>query len=160
MMDVAIENNLWTSLKRVVILFPYRDEQYYRTFRAQLDRMLNESKVEKLEIIVLLPKEVKKEELPPHRLIHFISPKDFNLFGKLKGDLLYSVLSKDHDALLTFLNDDRKMDAALKTLKTKYRIGVNSQTGSFDIDLKGKDMDPAELVNFAKNTLQKLSTDE
>ena len=152
--------NLWMSLKRVVILFPYRDENSYRTFRTELDRMLNESQVEKLEIIVSLPKELKKEDLPPHRLIHFISPKDFNLLGKLKGDLLYSVLSKEHDALLVFLNEDKKLDAALKNLKSKYRIGVNIQTGSYDIDLKGKEMDPAELVNFAKNTLQKLSTDE
>jgi hypothetical protein len=159
-MDTAISHNLWSSLKRLVILFPYRDENYYRTFRSELDRMLNESQVEKLEIIVLLPKEIKKEELPPHRLIHFISPKDFNIFSKLKGDLLYSVLSKEQDALLVFLNDDKKLDTALKSMKVNFRIGVNSQTGSFDIDLKGKDMDPAELVNFAMNTLQKLSTDE
>ena len=159
-MQKVKSQNLWSSLKKVVIVFPYRDENYYRTFRSELDRMLNESQVEKLEIIVSLPKEVKKEELPPHRLIHFISPKDYNLFGKLKGDLLYSVRSKEQDALLVFLNEDKKLDAALSTMKVKHRIGVNIQTGSFDIDLKGKEMDPAELVNFAKNTLQKLSTDE
>ena len=150
-------NSLWFDLKKIVIVFPFVDENYYREFRKQLDLALNESKVEKLEIIVLLPVNVKKEELPPHRLIHFISPKDYTLFGKLKGDLLYSVTSKEHDALICFLCEDPKLMKVLSSMKVGFRIGINSPVGSYDIDLKGKEMDPQELVSFAKETLEQLS---
>lgn len=150
-------NTLWDSIKRVVIVFPYREDGYYRQFRSELDRMLNDSKVDKLEIIVTLPSTVKKEDLPAHRLIHFISQKDFNLFGKIKGDALFSVLSKEYDALLNFQDDNEKLDKTLREMKVQYRIGINSPLSGFDIDLKGKEMDPQELVNFAKDTLSKLS---
>ena len=156
-MSDTSSKSFWLDLKKIVIVFPYENENYYREFRKQLDLALNDSKVVKLEIIVLLPTTVKKEDLPPHRLIHFISPKDYNLFGKLKGDLLYSVTSKEHDALICFLCEDPKLMKVLSPMKVLYRIGINSLVGLYDIDLKGKQMDPQELVSFAKETLEQLS---
>ena len=150
-------HSYWNSIQRLVVVFPYVSELYYREFRTQLEHALNDSNVSKLEVIVSIPAELKKEDLPPHRLIHFVSPKDFNFFGKLKGDLLSAVLDKDYDALLWFTNDDQKLAKVLSTLKVKHRIGVNCRQNIFDIDIKGGEKDPAELVNFAKNTLQKLS---
>lgn len=153
------EKNFWLALESVVIVFAYESEANYRNFRQLLDAALNDSKIEKLEIIVSLPSESKKEDLPPHRLIHFISPKDFNLFGKLKNDLLSTVLSKHHDAMIWFMNDDAKLAKSLKNIKVQHRIGVNCSLDSFDIDLKGREMNPDELISFAKHTLQKLSID-
>ncbi|MFN5909881.1 MAG: DUF6913 domain-containing protein [Bacteroidota bacterium] len=150
-------NSYWNSIQRLVVVFPYVSELYYREFRKQLEHALNDSSVKKLEVIVSIPAEIKKEELPPHRLIHFISPKDFNFFGKLKGDLLGSVLDKDFDALIWFTNEDKKLAKVLTRLKVKHRIGVNCEHTNFDIDIKGGEKDPGELVNFAKSTLLKLS---
>lgn len=154
-----VQQNFWLSIHHLVIVFAYKNETHYREFRQLLDASLNDSKVDKLEIIVSLPADVKKEDLPPHRLIHFVSPKDFNLFGKLKKDLLSSVFSKQHDALLWFENEDLKLLKAMKTLKVRHRIGINSALKEFDIELKGKEMNPDELISFAKHTLQKLSLD-
>jgi hypothetical protein len=153
------EKNFWLALESVVIVFAYKSEANYRNFRQLLDAALNQSKIEKLEIIVSLPVEIKKEDLPPHRLIHFISPKDFNLFGKLKNDLLSTVLTNQHDALIWFMNDDAKLAKSLKNIKVQHRIGVNCGLNSFDIDLKGREMNPDELISFAKHTLQKLTID-
>jgi hypothetical protein len=153
-------HNLWLSFRRMVIVFAYKDESTYREFKQLLDRALNDSKIDKLEIIVSIPAEVKKEDLPPHRLIHFISPKDFNLFGKLKQNPLSNLLTEKHDALLWFKNEDAKLAKVLSPLNAKYRIGVNCGLNGFDIDLKGREMNPDELLNFAKHTLQKLSVDE
>jgi hypothetical protein len=146
-------------MNSAVIVFAYENEANYRHFRQLLDSALNDSNIEKLEIIVSLPAEIKKEDLPPHRLIHFISPKDFNLFGKLKNDLLSTVLTKRHDALIWFKNEDAKLAKAMKSITVKHRIGVNCGLEGFDIDLKGKEMNPDELISFAKHTLQKLSID-
>ena len=156
----ANSRNLWLSIERLVILFPYKDELHYREFRQLLDRALNESNVNKLEIIVSLPPQIKKEELPPHRLIHFISPKDFNLFGKLKNDVLGTVFWKEYDAFICFEDDSLKLGKALKELKAKHKVGINSDMGNFTIDLRCNGEKPEDLVNFAKNTLLKLSTDE
>lgn len=153
------EKNFWLAMQSAVIVFAYENEANYRNFRQLLDAALNDSKIEKLEIIVSLPAEIKKEDLPPHRLIHFISPKDFNLFGKLKNDLLSTVLSKQHDTLIWFRNEDAKLAKALKNIRVQHRIGVSCGLDDFDIDLKGREMNPDELISFAKHTLQKLSID-
>jgi hypothetical protein len=151
------EMSYWQQLNKLVVVFPYISEAYYREFRRQLEQALNDSNVSKLEVIVSIPAEVKKEDLPPHRLIHFVSPKDFNFFGKLKGGLLSTVMDKEHDALLWFTNEDTKLARVLKGLKVRHKIGVNCQQGIFDIEFKGEEKDPSDLVNFAKNTLQKLA---
>lgn len=151
--------SFWNAMHSVVIIFAYESEEHYRGFRKLLDAALNDSQVDKLEIIVSLPVNIKKEDLPPHRLIHFISPKDFNIFGKLKNDLLSTVLSKRFDAMIWFANEDEKLFKALKALNVAHRIGVNCNLKGFDIDLKGKEMNPDELISFAKHTLQKLSID-
>ncbi len=61
-------NSYWNSIQRLVVVFPYVSELYYREFRKQLEHALNDSSVKKLEVIVSIPAEIKKEELPPRYL--------------------------------------------------------------------------------------------
>jgi hypothetical protein len=149
--------SIWNNIQQLVVVFSYKDEKNYRDFRAELDRMLNESSVKMLDIIVTIPKEIKKEDLPPHRLIHFISPKDFNWLGKLKGDLLDSVLSKKYDAIINFGHDVPHFDKVLSNMNVKFHVGVNTSVQNEDIHVQCKGDDMHEMVSFAKQTLEKLS---
>jgi len=152
--------SIWKQIKRVLIVFPYKDANYFGEFRSALDAVLNDSLVEKLDIVVSVPSSLKKTELPTHRLIHFISPKDFNLFGKLKNDSLGSIITKKYDALLYFEDDSKRLGKVLSEMKINYSIGINTPMDIFTIRVFSKGDKPEEMVNFAKNTLVKLSSNE
>ncbi len=149
--------SLWKKVENLVVVFQYRNEEHYRAFRKELDVMLNDSKVKLLDIIVTIPGEIKKDDLPPHRLIHFISPKDFNWLGKMKGDLMDSIFSKKYDLVINFGHDIPGLDKQLKKLKVKFHVGVNTSVKDVDIHVKCKGTDMHEMVSFAKQTLEKLS---
>lgn len=153
-------NSIWRQIKRVLIVFPYKDASYFSEFRRELDKVLNDSLVEKLDIVVTIPASLKKADLPTHRLIHFVSPKDFTLFGKLKNEVLGSVITKSYDALLYFEDDSKRLGKALSEMTINYSIGINSPLDIFTIRVFSKGEKPEEMVNFAKNTLVKLSSNE
>ena len=76
--------NIWESAKSLLVAFNYENEEQLKEFRKSLDSMLNASNVDRLIIVVNVPKEVDKNTLPPHFLIYYNTPIDFNFWHKLK----------------------------------------------------------------------------
>ncbi len=151
------KSNVWSGIKRLVVVFPYRSEENYKEYRSALDKSLNESNVVDLKLIVVIPKSVKKETLTQHRLIHFLSPNDINFFGKIKDENLTSILSQKYDTLLCLEIEDKKLVKVLSTLGDKCKIGVNTSFDFFTIQIDSNSNNPFEIINFAKNTLEKIS---
>lgn len=143
--------------KRLLVVFPYRNEEYFRQFRLALDTLLNDSNVVSVNIIVILPKEIKKENLQQHKLIHYVSPKDFSFFKKIKDELLLTALVQPYDILLWLESDDEKIAKLLSKLFVKRKIGVNTDLDLFSIRAVCQSENPSEILNFAKMTLGKIS---
>ena len=101
--------NIWESIKSLLVVFSYENDEQLRIFRKSLDKMLNDSNVDRLVIVVNILKETDKKLLPPHFLIYYNSPVDFNFWGKLKDVQLESELSRDYDVLLWFGDTDHKI---------------------------------------------------
>ena len=149
--------NIWTETKRLLVVFPYRNEESFRHYRLALDSFLNESNVKSLNIIVTLPKEIKKETLQKHKLIHYLSPKDFSFFKKLKDELLLTALVQPYDTLLWLESDDEKIAKRFSKLYIGRKIGVNTDLDIFSIRVVCKSENPSEMLNFAKKSLEKIS---
>ena len=149
--------NIWMDTKRLLVVFPYRNEEYFRQFRLALDTLLNDSNVVSVNIIVILPKEIKKENLQQHKLIHYVSPKDFSFFKKIKDELLLTALVQPYDILLWLESDDEKIAKLLSKLFVKRKIGVNTDLDLFSIRAVCQSENPSEILNFAKMTLGKIS---
>ncbi len=143
--------------KRLLVVFPYRNEEYFRQFRLALDTLLNDSNVVSVNIIVILPKEIKKENLQQHKLIHYVSPKDFSFFKKIKDELLLTALVQPYDILLWLESDDEKIAKLLSKLFVKRKIGVNTDLDLFSIRAVCQSENPSEILNFAKMTLGKIA---
>ncbi len=143
--------------KRLLVVFPYRNEENFRQYRLALDALLNESNVVSVNIIVTLPKEIKKENLQQHKLIHYVSPKDFSLFKKIKDELLLTALVQPYDILVWLESDDEKIAKLLSKLYVKRKIGVNTELDLFSIRVVCQSKNPSEILNFAKNALEKIS---
>lgn len=149
--------NIWQDCKRLLIVFPYTDEVVYKDYRKALDVLLNDSNVQDLKLVVVLPDTVKKESLQPHKLIHFLSLKDFNFFGKLKDPTFDSVLAQPYDLMLWLQLENKKVLKLMQNVHAAWKIGVNADADLFHVEVDTASDKPAEIVNFAKQTLEKIT---
>jgi len=143
--------------KKLLIVFPYRDENQFKSYRTALDHLLNDSNVRELNIIVVIPDSVKKESLTEHKLIAYLSPKDISLFGKVKDEKFNNIAAQPYDTFLWFEENNSKISKLLAGIHAKWKIGINSSLDNFTIQTNCKSENPGEMVNFAKNTLEKIT---
>jgi hypothetical protein len=156
-----MENNFsktfWPTVKSLLIVMNYKDDNYMSKFRLSLDKIMNNSNVERLLIVVNIPKDIDKNTLSPHFVIFYLSPKDFNFFGKLKDVQLEAELNSDFNALICFGDLKKRTMKLLKNSDIKKRILVNANDPGFDLYLNSENQNPEELLSFITKTLEKIS---
>lgn len=152
--------NIWESAKSLLVAFNYENEEQLKDFRKSLDGMLNSSNVDRLIIVVNVPKEVDKNTLPPHFLIYYNSSLDFNFWSKLKDVQLETELQRAYDIMIWFGHTEAKIFPYVKDASVKRKIIVNEQDASFDLQLNAGSEVPSEMLDFVIKTLKKISTNE
>jgi hypothetical protein len=152
--------NIWTSIKSLLVVFSYEDDEQLKLFRKSLDKMLNTSNVDRLIIVVNIPKEVDKNSLPPHFLIYYNSPNDYNFWGKLKDVQLEAELNREYDVLLWFGDTEQKIYSQIELATIHRRIVINQENPNFDLSLNAGSDSPELMLNFIINTLKKITINE
>jgi len=149
--------SLWSSTQSLMVVIHYTDLGALNEYRRALDKILDDSQVKKLTIIVTLPKDVNKDTLPPHFLIYYNSPNDYTFMGKLKDVLLQRELEKSFDMLLWVGSLEQKVYQEIKSCSFKHKVVVNDMdNGFFDLELKSKDENAFTLLDFVVGTLDKI----
>lgn len=149
--------NIWSSSQSLLVIFDFKDNEQLSNFRKALDKMLNSSQVNRLVIVVNLPKEIDKATLPPHFLIYYNSPNDYTFFGKMKDMQLETELNKNYDLLIYFDQPNDKIMDQLKKAHINKKVIVNSQDAYFDLSLTSAIEKPDEMLNFVTSTLEKIN---
>jgi len=126
-------------------------------FRISLDKMLSKSEVKRVIIVVNIDKEVDKNTLPPHFLIYYNSPNDYNFWGKLKDVQLDMELKKNFDTLLWLGETQKRSFKEIKNINCSNKIGVNSTDAFFELHLNSESDIPSEMLNFVVETLKKIT---
>ena len=152
--------NIWESAKSLLVAFNYENDEQLKEFRKALDGMLNSSNVDRLIIVVNVPKEVDKNTLPPHFLIYYNSPLDFNFWNKLKDVQLETELQRAYDIMIWFGHTEAKIFPYVKDAAISRKIIVNEQDAAFDLQLNAGSDVPLEMLQFVIQTLKKISTNE
>jgi hypothetical protein len=152
--------NIWESAKSLLVAFNYENDEQLKEFRKSLDNMLNKSNVDRLIIVVNVPKEVDKNTLTPHFLIYYNSPIDFNFWNKLKDVQLETELQRAYDLMIWFGHTEAKIFPYIQDAKIHRRIIVNEKEASFDLQMNAGSDEPAEMLHFVIETLKKISTNE
>ncbi len=158
-----IENSIWGTIGSLLVTYNYEDESALKEFRKGLDKALNESVVQRVIIIVSIPKGVDKNGLSPHFLIYYNGPGDYSLFGSLKDHQLSSELKNSFDALICFGVIKKNLKATLRQTEIGKKILVNSeltQDTSYDLELNSASDSPSEVIQFVVETLQKIDAHE
>ena len=149
--------DIWSLSQSLLVIFEFIDNDQLRDFRKALDNMLNASNVNRLVIIVNIPKEVDKSTLTPHFLIYYNSPNDYTFFGKMKDIQLESELQKNYDLLINFDIPNDKILDRLKTASIKKKVIVNAQDSFFDLSFTTAINEPDKMLNFVISTLEKIN---
>ena len=126
-------SNTWTSVKNLTVVLSYRNEERYTQFRKALDMMLNDSEVQDLWLVVVLPGGIKKDES------------------------IASRMSRKSDMVLWFEMNDKKPVKLLSTLPTKTMVAVGIELSTAQIQIQPTTSDPSEIVTFVQQTLQKIN---
>ena len=151
------ERNIWNATRSLLVVFNYENDDQLNGFRKSLDKMLNMSNVDRLIIVVNIGKDVDKNNLPPHFLIYYNSPNDYSFWGKLKDIQLQGELKRDYDVMIWFGDVNQPIFKEIQQSPTKRRILVNEQNDFFDLHLNAESEEPAEMLSFVIQTLQKIS---
>jgi hypothetical protein len=149
--------SIWKQTKRIAIVWDYSDEQQMRTFIKALDHFLQVNKFARALIIVNIPKDLDKKNLPPHFLIYYNSPADFSFFGKLKDIQLEAELQKAYDLLIWNAALDVKIYPLLKETTIKRRVLVNAQNAKFDLQIDTVQSEPAAQLDYIQQTLERIA---
>lgn len=152
--------NIWESTRSLLVAFNYENDEQLKDFRKSLDGMLNASNVDRLIIVVSVPKEVDKNTLPPHFLIYYNSPTDFNFWSKLKDVQLETELQRNYDLMIWFGNTESKIFPYVQEASIRRKIIVNEKDASFDLQLNAESELPSEMLQFVINTLKKITSNE
>jgi len=157
------ENTIWEQTSSLLITYNYTNEDDLKEFRKTLDQQLNTSKVERVIIIVSIPKGLDKNSLSPHFLIYFNSPSDYTFFGKLKDMQLENELKNSFDLLLSFGKVKRNIERYIHKMSISKKIMINAELindPSYELELNSASDSPKEMINFVIQTLQKIDTNE
>jgi hypothetical protein len=150
--------SIWEQLQHIAIVWTYQDEQQMRDFVKAIDVLLQQKKFANALIIVNVPKDLDKKNLPPHFLIYYNSPADFSMFGKLKDVQLEAELQKNYDLLLWFGSPESKIKGLLQKSNIKQWLGINEVDPLFDMLLNTQQTTPAGQLEFIQHTLQRIQS--
>lgn len=152
-----MEKNLWNTTQSLLVVFNYENLDRLHDFRKSLDRMLSSSAVDRVIIIVNIDKDVDKNTLPPHFLIYYNSPNDYNFWGKLKDVQLDTELKKNFDTLLWLGETKKRSYNEVKNVRFDNKIGVNTADSFFELHLNSESDVPSEMLTFVVETLKKIT---
>ncbi len=154
---MSVQTNLWDACQRLLLVFPYGNATRYDEYKKAFDKLLNESKVQEVQLVVHFANSDDLKHAKQHSLIHFISKKSFTFMGKLKDYDLMNVFIQPYDLVIICEINDRLLLKVLEKMHAPNKIAVNTSISFCAVNAKSKSDMPAEIVNFGKQTLLKIN---
>ena len=148
-------DNIWDSLSKAVLLVSYKSMGQLESYKKAMAAagLLSEN----CSIIAVVEDKKQLESLKSNTNLVFFNEKEISVFGKNKNELAKEIFSKSFDLQMSVGDSTKKMAKQIVQMKAKFRIGLNTKQGFFDINLQSEDTSPSHLINFAKSITEKLS---
>ena len=157
------ESTIWSRTQSLLVFYVFTTYEDFQSFRISLDKVLDESNVKRLKVVVLI-KDMKQNVLK-HSLFSYITEKDIHFFTlELKkkaknefGDQLDVVRHSAFDLMICFGKPTSRVLKWLTKIDVKERIGVNSERlDLFNLNLDSSSESIQNSVLFVRDTLQKI----
>ena len=108
------------------------------------------------KILALVPTKKEKMLLREVSSVTYCSEQEVNLLGRLKNENATKLLSEKFDTVTVVGDLSKKMSRLIKKTAPKNAVGINSNVEFLTINLTSKSSSPEQLLNFVKQTLEKI----
>lgn len=147
-------NNIWSKISRVLFIVKYTTVDELKSFRDAIKSAgLN---IHDCTVLAIVKTKKEKNVLAEQYNVVFLSEQEFNLFGILKNNQAKNITSKSYDMILYSSDVSRKIFRLLKKTKKKISVGINCKDSEQTVNIKTEGDTPSHLINFTKQTLEKI----
>lgn len=148
-------NSVWSSIKRLLVVVKFEEIDTMNQWREAIK--FSGLNIHDCKIMGIL--DTKKERIAMREMnsVVYISDKDFGLLGRLKNEDAQRVLSDRFDTILVLGTIPNKIEKALQKISIHMDISLNSDDGDRTINLRTDESAPKYMLNFVKQTLEKIS---
>jgi len=112
--------------------------------------------INRSNILAIVNSKTEMKRLTEIHSVTYVSNKDISFIGRLKNDRVSKVLSEYYDMLIVIGHTNRKISRLTRKVKRNTAVGVNSNLEFLTINMNSESSSPLQLLNFAKETLQKI----
>ncbi|NVK64340.1 MAG: hypothetical protein HWE22_07115 [Flavobacteriales bacterium] len=148
-------HSIWSSIERLLLVVNFDQLDTMKDWREAIKNTgLN---IHHCQILAVVATKKERIALSDINSVAYISEKDFGLFGRLKNEEAQRVLAERFDTLLVVGEVPKKIEKALSKLNVKMDVSLNSEDGIRTINLKTEETAPKYMLNFVKQTLEKIT---
>jgi hypothetical protein len=142
-------------MRRVLLVVEFNTLAEVKSFREAIKSTgLN---VHECRILAIVDSKKEKEALSEFTSVVYISPQEYSFFGSLKNEDASKLFTTKFDTTIQVGEIHKRVKKSLSKTKPAIRIGLNaSNTQDFDITLNSDSESPVHLLDFVKQTLEKL----
>ncbi|MBL4862448.1 MAG: hypothetical protein JKY09_05460 [Crocinitomicaceae bacterium] len=152
-----MKNNesLWGEIRSLLLVTHFSNVDELKKYREALkEAKLN---VHVCGILAVVETKKEKQTMLALKSVVYCSEQEINLFGRLKNEEAMKQLSNRYDALMVVGDYSSRFEKLLKKVRVKVSIGANSSVDFLTLKLKTDSASPSHLINFAKQTLEKIN---
>ena len=146
--------NSWNQSKTILLIKNFDTLDELTQFRKEI---VNSGK-NIHECVIMGVVETKKEldTLTRHDSFAFVSEEQFNFFGKLRNEAATTIFKRKFDMVLIIGDLSKRISRRTGKVNRKLSVGMNCEKTDRDINLSTNETSPAHLINFVKQTLEKI----
>lgn len=152
--DSKAKYSVWTTVGTVLLIVDYRSHAELEEFRSALK--LAGLNVNECYILCVLSDKQSKEGLRELNNVVYLQEKEITWWGRLKNEQVSRLISQKFDLGIEVGARSKKIKRLLKKCRVGFRLAINSTNNNYSVNLTTTLESPAHLINFAKNTLEKI----
>ena len=145
----------WDTTRKIVLVINYvslDDVQKHRDAIKSVGLNINDSTV-----LAIVPSKKEAQVLTEMHSVVYASPQEIGILGKWKNDAVVKTLEAQCDLLVVLGTQSPKIQKQLRRVHASMSVGINTNVDFLTIDLNSEQTAPTQLLNFAKNTLEKIN---
>lgn len=152
---MSIQNNIWSQLSRGLFVVKYTTIDELKKYREAIKAV--NMNIHDCTILAIVETKKEKNVLGEQSNVVFISEQEFNLFGALKNEEAKNALSRPYDVIIFTTDAPKRIAKLLNKTKKKLSVAINCTSLDQNVNLKTEVNTPGHLINFAKQTLEKIT---
>ncbi|MDA9881343.1 MAG: hypothetical protein P8H43_07140 [Crocinitomicaceae bacterium] len=146
--------SLWDNTNKMLLIVEYSSIDQVNEFREGMKS--SGVNINRSNILAIVNSKTEMKRLTEIHSVTYVSNKDISFIGRLKNDRVSKVLSEYYDMLIVIGHTNRKISRLTRKVKRNTAVGVNSNLEFLTINMNSESSSPLQLLNFAKETLQKI----